>query len=277
VPPAIDRISTLFSEPYMTNRTENRMFSRRNMLGPVLPCLVFVFGHSGAPAIRVGNAHIEGTVRNFTRATVSGAEVRFEGDKGNKVAFTNSDGFYKVELAPGLYTMIATDSSQRNLQEYRRPLFSVPLSKTITLNVTLDPVNPTCDVIAAPPGWDAPIGTGEINCGGSDSFPLPSQERVPFELLIRYRMRQITGTGFNYNTDASGLGVKIQVFVAYNLFTLRADNVVYDTVAHTLKARGDVVTVNETGSTDHADSMLFKLENGRAILLRPKLIAEYLG
>jgi lipopolysaccharide assembly outer membrane protein LptD (OstA) len=55
------------------------------------------------------------------------------------------------------------------------------------------------------------------------------------------------------------------VCVAYNLFSLEADNVTYDAKNKTIKATGDVVVVNESGVTQPADSTTFKIENGHAM------------
>jgi lipopolysaccharide assembly outer membrane protein LptD (OstA) len=60
-------------------------------------------------------------------------------------------------------------------------------------------------------------------------------------------------------------GVEIPVFVAYNLFTLRADRVGYDAQGRMLEATGNVVATNADGATEHADSMTFRIENGEAI------------
>jgi lipopolysaccharide export system protein LptA len=57
------------------------------------------------------------------------------------------------------------------------------------------------------------------------------------------------------------------VFVGYNLFTLRAEHVVYDGKNRTLQAKGKVVVINEKGETQRADSMTFRVENGEATAL----------
>jgi hypothetical protein len=67
-------------------------------------------------------------------------------------------------------------------------------------------------------------------------------------------------------------GVEIPVFVAYNLFTLRADRVVYDVQSRTLEATGNVVAENADGTIQRADSMKFRVENGEAIPLASTLV-----
>ena len=59
-----------------------------------------------------------------------------------------------------------------------------------------------------------------------------------------------------------------QVFVAYNLFSLLADNVVYDAAHRTLEASGHVVVIRETAAAERADSISLKVENCEAIPLR---------
>jgi lipopolysaccharide assembly outer membrane protein LptD (OstA) len=104
-----------------------------------------------------------------------------------------------------------------------------------------------------------------MGCAGSDLFSVPSREQVPFQLFIQFITRKSTDTGFAYSTDMRSSG-RTPIFVAYNLFTLRADQVFYDQ-ARSLKATGNVVIANETGSTRQADSMTLKIENGEAIAL----------
>jgi lipopolysaccharide assembly outer membrane protein LptD (OstA) len=63
-------------------------------------------------------------------------------------------------------------------------------------------------------------------------------------------------------------GRKFPVFVAYNLFTLHADFVSYDEEGKTLKATGNVIVERTDGTTQRADSMSFRLENGLATPLQ---------
>jgi lipopolysaccharide assembly outer membrane protein LptD (OstA) len=58
------------------------------------------------------------------------------------------------------------------------------------------------------------------------------------------------------------------VFVAYDLFSLQADHVSFNAKQRKIEASGDVVVTNESGETRHADSMAFKVEDGRAIPLQ---------
>jgi lipopolysaccharide export system protein LptA len=55
--------------------------------------------------------------------------------------------------------------------------------------------------------------------------------------------------------------------VAYNLFSLQADHVVYNVKFRTVEAIGNVVVVNESGATQRAESMTLRIKNGQAIPL----------
>jgi hypothetical protein len=55
-----------------------------------------------------------------------------------------------------------------------------------------------------------------------------------------------------------------RVFVAYNLFSLQADEVIYGAKSRMIKASGNVVTTDEAGATQGADSVSFNVENGQA-------------
>ena len=64
-----------------------------------------------------------------------------------------------------------------------------------------------------------------------------------------------------YNTGRDLPGWTTPVFVAYNLFTLRADHVDYDAQTRTLQATGNVVIVNAGGETQRVDfPRTFKIE-----------------
>jgi lipopolysaccharide export system protein LptA len=54
------------------------------------------------------------------------------------------------------------------------------------------------------------------------------------------------------------------VFVAYNLFSLQANTVLYEMESRRLVARGNVVVEDESGKHS-AVSMTFKIEDGRAV------------
>jgi hypothetical protein len=240
-----------------------------------------LFGQSAPPMARIRTFHIQGLIRTYYDSVVPNGKVTFEGDRFTRTVFADGRGFYEADLAVGLYKMTAEyvspdplfvpfgrvqDPRLRSLQVYQRPLFRLDSPTSVTLNVTLDPPNPNCEPgYGVGPSASAPAADkGEIVCGGENFFPVPSNDNVPFELYIRFRARRNSDTGFVYNTGRDLPGWTTPVFVAYNLFTLRADHVVFNLEASTLQATGNVVTANPDGETQRAASMTFRIENGHA-------------
>jgi hypothetical protein len=174
-----------------------------------------------------------------------------------------------------------TAQPSREYLEYRRPLFRVASSTGLTFNIILERAQQTCDLVSPVGGPPQTAVDARNACGGWDSFPVPSEDHVPFELSIQFGHREATdhvsiydGT-WNPSTEPSYVyrsgwnpSSSSPVFVAYNLFTLRANHVVYDVQARTLHATGNVVVVNADGVTERCDSMRFKIENGGAIPLQ---------
>jgi hypothetical protein len=220
-------------------------------------------------------------IRTYYGSAIPNGKVTFEGDKLTRTVFADGRGFYKVDLAVGSYKMTAEylspdllfvpfgtaqDPRLRSLQMYQRPLFRIDSPTNLTLNVTLDPPNPHCErgYGVGPSASAPPPDKGETICGGRDLFPIPSDDGVPFELLIRYRTRSYDDEGISYNARAVWPGIQTPVFVAWNLLTIRADHVVLNVEARNLRATGDVVIVNGVGNAQRADSITFKIENGQA-------------
>ena len=90
---------------------------------------------------------------------------------------------------------------------------------------------------------------------------------MPFKLSVRYGSRTIVDSTYSYIGERTPQ-YEAPVFVAYNLFSLQADKVTYDAEKRTIEASGNVVAVNESGASQRADSMVFKIENGRVAPLR---------
>ena len=237
-------------------------YMRITMPVAFLACATLL-GQSVAPVAPVQIFHVHGTIRAFNDSAVRRAEVTFESQTISTTVSSDMSGFYEANLPVGLYTMTAKPV-ERYLQRYRRPLFRVASPTSLTFNITLDPAGPFCD--SKKPVLDQPLPAddGVRICGGADSFPVPSRDEVPFDLFIQYETRRPTDRGYTYNTGAHLPGSQMPVFVAYNLFTLRGDNVVYDVQGRTLEATGKVVVERADGTTLSADSMTLKIENGEA-------------
>ena len=232
-----------------------------------LPACAVLFASPRFSTSETDSVYVHGSIQDYRGSAVGGAALTFKGEKVTRTLSANKDGIYQVRLPPGLYTMIADYPSRQDIQEYERPLFRLDDSATDVLNVTFDPANPTCDVGGGTSRVVDP-NPGEIVCGGQDLFSIAPQDKEKFQLLIRYRVRRNTVSGHTYNTGREMPGFQTQVFVAYNLLTLRADHVDYNVQDRMLKATGNVIVNRTDGTKNTADSMSFKLTaNGEAIAL----------
>jgi hypothetical protein len=232
------------------------------------------FGRSVKPAARLETFHVSGTIsRAHDNAALPEADVTFRGEKVSKTLTTDDRGIYEADLPIGSYTMTvrATDIS---LEVYQRPLFRITRPTSVTFNVRLyTEVQRSCDVMTPPSSNHIPDDNDMKNvmkdeCGGWDFIPLPSEDGTPFKLFIRFRTRHAADHGYAYSGRTIFGRLQTPVFVAYNLFTLQANDVGYDERSQTLQASGNVVTVNEDGDTQRADSMKFRIENGQATPLQ---------
>jgi hypothetical protein len=211
-------------------------------------------------------SHVKGTIRGFANWPIAGVEVKFEGEKTAKSVSSDANGYYETELPAGVYAMSVSWGAK---ERYRRPQFIISASQIIILDINLQPDDASCDPlvreivhadgtrISREPTQD----DFKDACGGRDYFPIPSEQMLTLDLLIQYSNRQRSG-GKNTYYDAQGA-----VLVAYNLFTLTADKVVYDAENRTISAAGGVVAEDGLGSTRHADSICFKLGDGEAVPL----------
>ena len=223
-------------------------------LSGVLACCSLLAQTSTA-ANREQTLRIHGTVTTAVHPghNVQGAKVTFTGQNTKKATTTDERGFYEVDLSVGVYTM-TVDPPDDDLQRYQRPLFRVASATNLILNVELAP-QVFCEPGAPQPGH---VPADYSPCREVDLFSVPSEDGIPFSVLIRCFARWKTDRGYVYG------GVSNPVFVAYNLFTLRADHVTYDVQAKTLQATGHVVVANPDGTVQRAESMAFRIENGQA-------------
>jgi hypothetical protein len=236
------------------------------MIAVPLLCATLV-GQSATPSTRHQTFHVHGSVRNCVDFVLAGALVEFQGKGSGKTVAVDDEGFYTAELPVGPYTM-KVHFPGGSLQDYQRPLFRVTSPTSLTLNVTLNPAKPSCELMGTVSRPDLTVDDYRNACGDEEFFPAPSEDGLPFQLYIRYPRRQPTDQGYIYRSGRIVSDLDASVFVAYNLFTLQADQVAYDAKRRTLEASGNVVVVNETGVSQHADSVTFKIENGQAIQLR---------
>jgi hypothetical protein len=249
---------------------------RSSTLLLILQAGIALFGQSVTRAGQPRRFHVQGTISGpadfIELRVVPGIEVRFQSGQSSKIVEADSRGFYQADLPFGLYTMTA-QAPKMGAQgidyftKYVRPLFRVTSPTVLILNGTLHMARLTCDIVLASDSPELQREESKNSCGGEDSFPVPSEDAIPFQLYVRYAKRQPTQRGYIFSSDRIS-EPDVPVFVAYNLFSLQADKVVYDTKKRTIQASGNILITGQTGSTERADSMTFKIGNGRAIAVR---------
>jgi hypothetical protein len=220
-----------------------------------------LFGRSVTPTTEPQTFHIRGTIKDPAGGAVFRARVAFQSEQLSKIVLTNDAGAYEADLPLGDYTM---STQSVGFRPYRRPLFRVTSSTSLDFDVTLRPYG-SCDILVfnssgkvTPQEWAA---AQQDSCLQEDFLPVPFGD-VPLQLSIRYGSRTATGNAYSYAAENTNPR-NTPVFVAYNLFTLQADRVLYDSKAHTIEANGNVVVVNEPGTIQRADSLIFKIDNGK--------------
>jgi hypothetical protein len=215
--------------------------------------------------------HVQGTVSDLVGFVAPGTEVTFQSNQVNRTVSVDEQGFYETDLPFGFYTMTArAPAHYRLLRKYERPLFRVMSPKSVVLNATLSSVGRSCDIrwnTSGPPEDPSQLENAVKDlCGGEDSFTVASNDGVPFQLHVRFPKRSSQEQSYVYRSDRVGR-TQIPVFLEYNLFSLGADRVSYETSNRTIVASGNVVATDGSGVTRHANSLAFRIENGQAIPL----------
>jgi len=266
--------------------------------------LIFVsvaplFGQTATPTAQPATFHIEGTISSPWESLLHGAvvpreklifhgeqpittvttdekdsyvvvprtEVTFQGEHETKTVVVDDKGSYNADLPVGVYKMVAQGPTiwPQALTEYTR-LFRVASPTTVILSGALYMARMNCDAVVGGETEQQKTEAWKNTCGGEDSFPVPSTDGAPLQLYIQYPQRQPSDRGYLYTSNKI-TEPDVPVFVAYNLFSLEADKVVYDVKNRTIAASGNVVTADGLGKTQHADSIRFKIENGQAVPL----------
>jgi hypothetical protein len=213
-----------------------------------------LLGQPASSTAQLQTFNVHGTIADQTGGVIQGTKISFQSGLFTKEVVTDKKGTYGVDLPLGVYTMTA---QYRGFNVFHRPPFRVSKPARITFDATLI-VTASCDVVSVDP-------TGEA-CPSEESFGLPSEDHVPFELYVRYGSRGLSGSIYSFADRKSPYGNR--VFVAYNLFSLQADRVTYNASSRVLDAQGNVSYVSESGQTQRADSLAFKIEGGQAVRLR---------
>ncbi len=237
----------------------------RNAFSSLFAILVLAlpsFPQSPAKLLQPQVFDVKGTITDATGAVIPRVKITFRSKGLSKAVFTNDRGIYGANLPVGDYIMTAEIFGFR---PYRRPLFRVTSPATLDFDIILA-VQPSCDIVVVAASGHATIPRDWADaekefCSHEEFLPSPSNDGVPFQLYVRYAHRRHADDIYAFDGEKK---TKEPIFLAYNLFSLQADEVIYDAKNRTINASGNVVVVDESGTTQRADSMTFKIENGKA-------------
>jgi Carboxypeptidase regulatory-like domain len=217
-----------------------------------------LFGQASNSVTRTQTFHVKGTITDPSGAVIPRARVGFQSKQLVGALPTNDAGVYETELPLGDYTLTVQSPGFR---PYRRPLFRVTAPASLTFDVTRT-VASTCDLVVVPPTSKNLAAAEKEFCLREDFLPLPSEDGVQYQLYIRYVKHTAVGNKNNYSGEK--YPNEDPVFVAYNLFSLQADRVTYDSTSRIIEASGNVLVVNESGAPLRGDYASFKMEGGQA-------------
>jgi len=221
-----------------------------------------MFGQAARQA-QTPTFHVRGTVTDPLGAVVPRVKVTFRQGAREVVVNSNAIGGYQTDLPVGSYSMTA---ESKGFRTYRRPLFRVMSTADVRFDILL-PVGRIVDRVERPATSEEIAAaqaatTTDLTYYSEQTFSAPAPDGVPYEVYIRYVRGTRTQKVFSYTGEK--LPYEDPVFVAYNCFSLVADQVTYDTETGILNAHGSVVardgcTKLPSGATS------FKIADGRVI------------
>lgn len=202
-----------------------------------------------------------------TYVAIPRTEITFRGEHLTKTVVVDDDSCYQADLPVGAYKMTAEGPTitTQGLTPYVQ-VFRVMQPIRVMINGNLYMRRNNCDVVVSGGTPEGQIEGMKDVCGGEDSFKLSVSGGDTLELHVAFPQREIRADTYYYSSSKSLKGVP--VVATYNLFSLEADNVIYDAQQRKLTAGGVVVVQDGTGKTRRGDSMAFILkENGEAVPL----------
>jgi hypothetical protein len=135
----------------------------------------------------------------------------------------------------------------------------------IVLNAPMFAERLTCDiVVVAHSAIEEELGRKNL-CGGEDFFAAPSADGTPFQVYVQYPKRSFKGQNYDYAGDQLATNAFTPVLLEYNLFTVTAAHITYDSQNQTVSCPGIFAIKNEFGDTPHLDSMIYRLRDSQAV------------
>lgn len=210
--------------------------------------------------------HVRGKITDRMGFVLPGTQVVFTGQLGSRRLVVDKNGSYETELPFGSYSMTAEGPEPYSrLGKYERPAFQVTTPVTVTLNATLPSESHSCDLLGLGDDPEETENAVKGFCGGEDEFSIPMKQGKSIRLLIRYEQRRALPKGeYAYSSKETGPG-KMPVFVFLNLFSIEANQVVYNPETRVLEATGDVLVADGSGKDCRFSAVRFEIREGKLL------------
>jgi len=240
------------------------MLRRPIQRGFSLVALLFCAAMS-AQSNRSSTFHVSGTIMRFG-SPVGNDRVAFEGPSQKSVR-ADPNGHYEADLPLGVWKVTVMTSFASGITESSRlshpRVFRVTRPMNIHIDLYVNAVG--CGgvmVITRDGGPPTPQDVEAKNeaCQGRELFPMPSDDGVPFEIVIGGRNHVLCSIPHENRAACE------REFGTFNLLTVYADKVGFTRFPNgaLLEARGNVVV--ENGNREYRkDSARFLINNGQAV------------
>lgn len=239
----------------------------------LLVLFLFSCATVSAQSGRRSTFHISGTVTRLGSPIVTRLGsftndhwVVFEGPSQASVRFDPS-GHYEADLPLGVWKVAVTPSSTSRIEQHPRlshpRVFRVTRPMNVVIDLYVNAVGCGGVHIVTPDGRPPTAEEEEHKnegCQGREFFPLPSDDGVPFEVVIGGRAHHLCSL-LHENRAACE-----REFGTFNLLTVYADKVTFTPFPKggLLEAKGNVVVLD--GSREyHTTSVRFLIDDGRAV------------
>jgi hypothetical protein len=206
--------------------------------------------------------HLSGTIMVFGNPAGNNT-VTFEGPSQKSVQ-ADLTGYYEAVLPLGIWKVAVTtiSPSGKTVHLSRPRVFRVTESMNVTIDLYVNGVGCAGVKILTPDGRPPTPQQLEAKneaCQGREFFPLPSDDGVPFEVVVGGRKHNLCS--LRHEGPACE-----REFGTYNLLTVYADKVTFSPFPNggLLEAKGNVV-VEDGGRQYQQDSAGFLISGGQAV------------
>lgn len=189
---------------------------------------------------------VVGTVQDAVGASIAGATVEFIGQGKHYLVTVGDVGGYAAQLTPGTYSVTA-----RALYfcEEHRATFSIAANQKAEFDFIL------------------PVGATDTRpqddgCYKEDA---PDMGKGVLHSLVLYGARSQKGAELSYSGLKQDVNENYPTVFSYDLLTLRADRLVFDSQAKSITAIGSVTLQNGV-QTQHASKINIEFANGDPVV-----------